>query len=485
MTTDKTPATLATAKHGGCVQLGTPSSRWASAGEPDPHGNRYDCERAALAMGDLSDDELANAVFMHGDQRPSMAQLAAGVMLPIAYLTAAKDRIRWLSRALVAAQAEKVAQPYPGGQGDARSQFEEYRGGGCERDAQGYYTNARTAQDWAMWQAALAARQPVEEPVVYVPGLYEYAPYFECTPEQWERHTKSMTDSGKHLLANMLAHHCLLARRDDRGWIITRFDLIRSGKPWWHVSNDGVLTYDYDPETKARAVAARQPETDEQYADEQALIDHLDSLMDDGGQGGEKWEPAQAAIAGIIAARQPVGLSDTFQHSVSEWMDKCFLPSLYSNMTERGDRLLEEVLELLQAHGYDKARVPTLVDYVFSRPVGDPAQEVGGVMVTLAGYCWVAGLDMHVHGHAELARISHPEVMAKIQAKQEAKNALHFDTPLPGNAVQPAQAVDLGQFREAVAYAARSADFATHTGIGDKLRELLALIGSQAVGNGH
>lgn len=54
-------------------------------------------------------------------------------------------------------------------------------------------------------------------------------------------------------------------------------------------------------------LAARQPDTDEQYADEQALIDHLDSLMNDGGQGGEKWEPAQAAIAGIIAAHQPVG----------------------------------------------------------------------------------------------------------------------------------------------------------------------------------
>ena len=126
----------------------------------------------------------------------------------------------------------------------------------------------------------------------------------------------------------------------------------------------------------------------------------------------------------------------SFQAGVAEWMGQCFLPSLYSNMTERGDRLLEEVLELLQAHGYDKARVPTLVDYVFSRPVGDPAQEVGGVMVTLAGYCWVAGLDMHVHGHAELARISHPEVMAKIRAKQEAKSALHFDTPLPGNAAR-------------------------------------------------
>lgn len=143
------------------------------------------------------------------------------------------------------------------------------------------------------------------------------------------------------------------------------------------------------------------------------------------------------AVLAALTARQPVGRS--FQANVSEWMGQCFLPSLYSNMTERGDRLLEEVLELLQAHGYDKARVPTLVDYVFGRPVGDPAQEVGGVMVTLAGYCWVAGLDMHAAGDAELARIGQPDVMAKIRAKQEAKNALHFDTPLPGNAArQPA-----------------------------------------------
>ena len=149
---------------------------------------------------------------------------------------------------------------------------------------------------------------------------------------------------------------------------------------------------------------------------------------------------------------QPVDLGQTFQEGVAEWMGQCFLPSLYSNMTERGDRLLEEVLELLQAHGYDKARVPTLVDYVFGRPVGDPAQEVGGVMVTLAGYCWVAGLDMHVAGDAELARINQPEVMAKIRAKQEAKNALHFDTPLPGSADAhlPAQAIGHGEVTDAM-----------------------------------
>ncbi|WP_349782365.1 hypothetical protein [Xanthomonas arboricola] len=135
------------------------------------------------------------------------------------------------------------------------------------------------------------------------------------------------------------------------------------------------------------------------------------------------------------AIRAPAAVPvNTFQAGVSKWMGECFLPSLYSNMTERGDRLLEEVLELLQSKGYDQTRVATLVDYVYGRPVGEPAQEVGGVMVTLAGYCCVAGLDMHVEGARELERITQPEVMAKIRRKQEAKNALHFDTPLPGGA---------------------------------------------------
>ncbi|MEX0180064.1 MULTISPECIES: hypothetical protein [unclassified Stenotrophomonas] len=155
MSNDKT---LATVKHGGCVQLGTPGSRWAASGEPDPHGTRYDCERAALVMGDLTDDELANAVFMHGNERQTMADLVGGATPAIAYLTAAKDRIRWLSRALAAAESLS-AQPSPGGQ-----------------DASGLIQDLRAAvslgrpllhSDVDEIAAALAARQPVGEPVAH------------------------------------------------------------------------------------------------------------------------------------------------------------------------------------------------------------------------------------------------------------------------------------------------------------------------------
>lgn len=185
------------------------------------------------------------------------------------------------------------------------------------------------------------------------------------------------------------------------------------------------------------ALAARQP-VGEPVVDYEDLVDQAKDLIQCGCSvnGALDWLLEQLTDGEALAAppAQAVDLGQTFQARVAEWMGQCFLPSLYSNMTERGDRLLEEVLELLQANGYDKARVPTLVDYVFGRPIGEPAQEVGGVMVTLAGYCWVAGLDMHAAGDAELARINQPEVMAKIRAKQEAKNALHFDMPLPGDA---------------------------------------------------
>ena len=54
-------------------------------------------------------------------------------------------------------------------------------------------------------------------------------------------------------------------------------------------------------------------------------------------------------------------------------------------------------------------RIATLVDYVWSRPIGEPEQEVGGVMVTLAAYCLAADLDMHAAGETELARILQQE----------------------------------------------------------------------------
>jgi hypothetical protein len=77
----------------------TPAAKWLERGEPDPHGDRYNCERAALAKGELTDDELANGIFMADRYSLDL----------IVWQTAAKDRIRWLSRALTAALTPQPA----------------------------------------------------------------------------------------------------------------------------------------------------------------------------------------------------------------------------------------------------------------------------------------------------------------------------------------------------------------------------------------
>lgn len=110
-----------------------------------------------------------------------------------------------------------------------------------------------------------------------------------------------------------------------------------------------------------------------------------------------------------------------FQARIARWMQACFGPVISSDRLERGDRLLEEVFELLQAGGYPPERIAALEAYTWSRPIGDPVQETGGVMVTLAAWCQAFDIDMEAAAEAEYDRISRPEVMEKIRRKQAMK----------------------------------------------------------------
>jgi hypothetical protein len=111
--------------------------------------------------------------------------------------------------------------------------------------------------------------------------------------------------------------------------------------------------------------------------------------------------------------------ASSFQHRVGKWMQACFGADISADRLERGDRLVEEVLELLQSVGYPPERVVALLAYVWDRPAGDPQQEVGGVMVTLAAFCAAHDLGMHTDGEAELDRIWGK--IEQIRAKQAAK----------------------------------------------------------------
>lgn len=116
----------------------------------------------------------------------------------------------------------------------------------------------------------------------------------------------------------------------------------------------------------------------------------------------------------------------TYQERVEQWLEACFPPSVRSDRAERTHRFLEEALELAQANGCSRTDALALVDYVFCRPQGDPVQEVGGVMVTLASLCSATGLNMNQSGDLELAR--NWDRIDEIRGKQQSKPR---GSPLP------------------------------------------------------
>jgi hypothetical protein len=132
---------------------------------------------------------------------------------------------------------------------------------------------------------------------------------------------------------------------------------------------------------------------------------------------------------------QPNLLPLSFQARVKTWLMECFGEEISSDIQERGDRFLEEVLELLQANGYDPTRIDDLRNYVWNRPAGERKQEAGGVMVTLAAYCLATKVDMHMAGEEELARIW--VKIEQIRAKQASKNGSTSPLPTPFQFEQP------------------------------------------------
>lgn len=119
---------------------------------------------------------------------------------------------------------------------------------------------------------------------------------------------------------------------------------------------------------------------------------------------------------GVVAAKpdQP-----SFQEGVAQWLLECFGPFIVADKTERADRFIEEALELVQSVGYPAERIMALLSYVYGRSVGEPVQEVGGTMVTLAAFCVSHNIDMDEAAKTELARVW--TKIEAIRAKQAAK----------------------------------------------------------------
>lgn len=113
------------------------------------------------------------------------------------------------------------------------------------------------------------------------------------------------------------------------------------------------------------------------------------------------------------------------QADVTLWAIAAFGEEQATNPVQRGLRLLEEAIELFQSVGGDVAQAHKLVDYIFARPPGAPAQEVGGVSVCLLALCSALNISVDDEERRELARVL-AKPIAEMKARNEAKNAAGF-----------------------------------------------------------
>lgn len=98
-------------------------------------------------------------------------------------------------------------------------------------------------------------------------------------------------------------------------------------------------------------------------------------------------------------------MRDYRQSEVGTWILRCFGWDVAMNRRERVSRLLEEAVELAQAENLPIAEADRILRHVYAKPPGDPAQEVGGVSITLLGYCAAAGLSADQCEYLELHRV--------------------------------------------------------------------------------
>ena len=73
------------------------------------------------------------------------------------------------------------------------------------------------------------------------------------------------------------------------------------------------------------------------------------------------------------------GERDERQREIASWASATFGADQASSVPQRALRMLEEAIEAYQAAGGDAAMAHKLVDFMFGRPKGELAQEIGGV----------------------------------------------------------------------------------------------------------
>jgi NTP pyrophosphatase (non-canonical NTP hydrolase) len=88
-----------------------------------------------------------------------------------------------------------------------------------------------------------------------------------------------------------------------------------------------------------------------------------------------------------------------------DWACRSFGTEHVYNFPIRALRVAEEAVELAQAYRIPKEKMLDLVEIVYSRPPGEPDQELGGVAMTAEVLAAAHGHDLNAYFEIELRRV--------------------------------------------------------------------------------
>ncbi len=107
---------------------------------------------------------------------------------------------------------------------------------------------------------------------------------------------------------------------------------------------------------------------------------------------------------------------------IARWVVDRLGEKLLMDRRERAMRLVEEVIELAQAEGIAPFEVKRVTDHIYSRPVGEPDQEMGGVMVCAHAWAIATSSNLDFLTAKEVSRIEN--IPAEVTRMKHAAKAL-------------------------------------------------------------
>lgn len=124
----------------------------------------------------------------------------------------------------------------------------------------------------------------------------------------------------------------------------------------------------------------------------------------------------------LMAVLSGLGSSQPLQERTHAWALDTF-GHVALEPHERARRFLEEALELCQTQGVTNEEALGLINYVYTRPVGEAHQEMGGSMITLLLLAEVLGLSAMGEAWREQSRVEEPGMQERMREKHARKVA--------------------------------------------------------------